>query len=235
MSSKTATPTDVELEDTIRIIRRYRSKKDNQWTWEDLAADACRPLHPSVFRPIGAKIRRWHPVWRGWDEFNDQKTQNLAELIAKEHDRLRTRLASDPALLLSEVDAKSTAPIRVLGIVSHNYNEKNRFDLYDYSAEFSEINRICDEKGCDTILYALHTWDLRSPQSLSHEALFAGLKNVQTVILETGEMFRPGADPRGHDQTVEIWMRGRPGPYKAWQWFAQSTAEERFIRLGVPY
>jgi len=53
-------------------------------------------------------------------------------------------------------------PIRRIAVVSHDYNISDARGLYDYSEHFADINQLCDEQGCDTILYALYTWDRNS-------------------------------------------------------------------------
>ena len=43
-----------------------------------------------------------------------------------------------------------------MALASHNYNVADDRGLYDYSQHFARINKLCDEQGCDTILYALY-------------------------------------------------------------------------------
>jgi len=76
--------------------------------------------------------------------------------------------------------------IRKVALVSHNYNVVDSRGLYDYSEHFARINQLCDKQGCDTILYALYTWDRDSPVVRNHDAIFGGLGYVQRVILEWG-------------------------------------------------
>src|SRR5205814_116518 len=88
--------------------------------------------------------------------------------------------------------------IRKIAIVSHNYNYNHSEDerlwdnLWDYSQHVDQINRACDELGCDTILYALYTWDVRSVVPKSHEALFEHLKHVRRIVLECGDFSAHG-------------------------------------------
>jgi hypothetical protein len=102
-----------------------------------------------------------------------------------------------------------------VALVSHNYNVADNRGLYDYSEHFARINRLCDEQGCDTILYALHTWDQDSPVVRNHDAIFGGLDHIQRVILEVGQR-----GPKGTDHN-EVWFRGRQNPLVAHQHFAQ--------------
>jgi hypothetical protein len=100
--------------------------------------------------------------------------------------------------------------------VSHDYKVLDSTGRHDYSEHFERINCVCDGEGCDTILYALFTWDLRSPVARDHAAVFKGLSNVQRVILEVGE------PPESSDH-VEVWLRGRQDPLEVQQRFATST------------
>jgi hypothetical protein len=100
------------------------------------------------------------------------------------------------------------ATIGKLALVSHDYNQPGSRDFYDYSDHFERIDRLCDEHGCDTILYALYTLDRRSIIR-NHDALFSALSYVRTIILETGEPSTSSIDQ------VEIWLRGRDTPVLA--------------------
>ena len=73
------------------------------------------------------------------------------------------RSAEEPATRINRV-----------ALVSHDYNLCNAEGYYDYSEHFSRINRLCDENGCDTILYSPYTWDEHSPVPCTRHALFDG-------------------------------------------------------------
>jgi hypothetical protein len=105
--------------------------------------------------------------------------------------------------------------IRKVALVSHNYNVADDRGLYDYSEHFARINKLCDERGCDTILYALFTWDQDSQVVRNHNAIFGGLDHIQRVILEVGQR-----GPKGIDHS-EVWSRGQQAPLVAHQHFAQ--------------
>ena len=105
--------------------------------------------------------------------------------------------------------------IRKMALVSHNYNVADDRGLYDYSEHFTGINKLCDQQSCDTILYALHTWDRDSPVVRNHNAIFGGLDHIQRVILEVGK-------PHESVDHVEVWSRGQQAPLVAHQHFAQS-------------
>lgn len=106
--------------------------------------------------------------------------------------------------------------IRRIALVSHDYNVLDSRGLIDYSEHFDRINRRCDDQGCDTILYALYTWDRASPVPRNHASFFDGLYHVQRIILEVGQ---PTIDSFDH---VEVWQRGRQTPMVVHQRFVQA-------------
>jgi len=105
--------------------------------------------------------------------------------------------------------------IQKLVLVAHDYNVADSRGLYDYSEHFHRINKLCDDLGCDTILYGLYTWDESSPIERTHDAVFGGLKHIQMIILEVGQ---------APDHRVEVWLRGQEAPMLAYQRFATSSA-----------
>lgn len=107
--------------------------------------------------------------------------------------------------------------IRKIALVSHDYNVPDCRGLYDYSEHFVRINKLCDDQGCDTILYALYTWDLASPVARTHDTIFDGVKSIQRIVLEVGQ------PPDSFDH-VEVWVRGQQQPIMAYQRFATSTS-----------
>jgi len=127
----------------------------------------------------------------------------------------------------SETVASSTSDsIKKIALVSHNYNIADEQGLLDYSQHFARINTLCDEQGCDTILYALYTWDERSPVTKSHDAIFGKLAHIQRVIVEVGK-------PTESYDYVEVWLRNQKAPLLIRQVFAVSSAsgtdKRRFI------
>lgn len=116
--------------------------------------------------------------------------------------------------------------IRKIALVSHDYNVPDSRGLHDYSEHFSRINKLCDDQGCDTILYALFTLDSSSPVTRTHGSIFDGLQHVQRVLVEVGE------SPETFDH-VEVWRRGRTEPVVARQRFATSSSatsdKQRFL------
>jgi hypothetical protein len=107
--------------------------------------------------------------------------------------------------------------IRKVALVSHDYNVADDCGRYDYSRHFTRINKLCDEQGCDTILYALYAWDQDSAVPRNHDVIFGGLRYVQRVILEVGQ-----PEPQGIDHN-EVWFRGRQAPLVTHQHFGKSS------------
>jgi hypothetical protein len=111
--------------------------------------------------------------------------------------------------------------IRKVAVVSHDYNLADSHGLYDYSEHFSRINKLCDEQGCDTILYALFTWDKDSEVARTHSAIFDGLIHVHRVVLELWQ------EP-GNPKYVEVWQRDERAPAIVYQRFAASSDPDAY-------
>lgn len=129
------------------------------------------------------------------------------------------------SVAIPKVDME-TSKLRRIGLISHDYTVRDTRGLFDYSEHFSRINEICDDHGCDTILYALYTWDITSPTERTHAVIFDGLVNVQRIMLEVGK------PPTGFDH-VEIWDRQHSSPKSATQRFAKSTASDNCKQIFV--
>lgn len=110
-----------------------------------------------------------------------------------------------------------------IAVISHDYTVRDSRGLYDYSEHFSEISQACDAHGCDTILYALYTWDQASPTKRTHSVIFDGLANVQRIVLEVGQA------PTRYDR-VELWTKQNSLPAFAVQQFAKSTEKDDLKR-----
>jgi len=103
-----------------------------------------------------------------------------------------------------------------VAVISHNYNRLNRFGFQDFTEHFSQINMVCDRNGCDTILYALFSWDEQSPVQRTRKTIFDGLKNVESVIIEVG-------NKKSLRKVVEIWLNDEESPKMIEQFFARSN------------
>ncbi|MBL8798990.1 MAG: hypothetical protein JNM56_34210 [Planctomycetia bacterium] len=98
----------------------------------------------------------------------------------------------------------TTDAIEQVALVAHTYNTKNRHGLWDYSEHFQRINAHCDREGCDTVLYALHTWDNNSPVPRTWKDIFSSLKSIRRVVLETGRRLGPKGRVEWQEQQVEV-------------------------------
>jgi hypothetical protein len=103
-----------------------------------------------------------------------------------------------------------------VAVVSHDYNILNRYGHQDYAEHFSQINKICNDQGCDTILYALFTWDEKSPIPRTQENIFNGFNNVKCVILEVGSK-------KSVRKVLEAWLKDEEHPLVLEQYFAKSS------------
>lgn len=114
-----------------------------------------------------------------------------------------------------------------VAVISHNYNVVNCYGHKDFAEHFHQINRVCDEKGCDTILYPLFTWDENSTVERDYGTIFANLTSVRCIIIEIGSM-------ESKNKVVEVWLRDEDSPRILQQCFGKSKepceCKERFIR-----
>ncbi len=111
--------------------------------------------------------------------------------------------------------------ITKLGLVTHDYNKRNKEGLWDYTEHFARINHFCDREGCDTILYSLYTWDERSSLVRSQDSFFKDLLSVHRIILEFGNLDLGYEQGTSHLK-VEIWQDGQLTPTETTQKFSTS-------------
>lgn len=125
-----------------------------------------------------------------------------------------------------KIPNSDAAKLQRIAVIAHDYKVPDSRGLYDYSEHFSKINQVCDAHGCDTILYALYTWDQASPTNRTHTVIFDGLANVQRIVLEVGQA------PTTFDacRRVELWTKQNSLPEFAVQKFAKSKAKDDFKR-----
>jgi hypothetical protein len=136
----------------------------------------------------------------------------------------RSDAEEHPTAMLSDtsqrIPSSRVEGIKKIALVSHKL--ANEQGLPDCSQHFAQINKRCDEQGCDTVLYALYTWDERSPVPKSHAAIFGNLAHVQRVIVEVGK------PEDSYEQChVEVWLRSQPDAVVAQQRFAFSKDPDR--------
>jgi hypothetical protein len=117
--------------------------------------------------------------------------------------------------------------VKKVAVVSHNYNLLNRYGDHDFTEHFAQINKVCDGKACDTILYSLFTWDEKSLVPRNCQNIFNSLKNVKCIILEVG-------NKKSVRKVVEVWLKDKEQPLILEQHFAKSSdpheQKREFIR-----
>ena len=106
--------------------------------------------------------------------------------------------------------------VKKVAVVSHDYNLINRYGHQDFAEHFSQINKVCDSKGCNTILYSLFTWDEKSPVPRNHQSVFEGLKNIECVFVEVG-------NKKSATKAMEVWLKDEEKPRLLEQKFAKSS------------
>jgi hypothetical protein len=139
--------------------------------------------------------------------------QLSAVLASAESPDVQNQIAS----MTRQMTVQPITRVVKVAVVSHDYNVADSDGLCDYSKHFARINKLCDEQGCDTVLYALYTWDKTSTVARIHDALFGELNHIQRVIIEVG------SPPDSYDR-AEIWLRGQQSPVLAHQRFATSSS-----------
>lgn len=112
--------------------------------------------------------------------------------------------------------------VRRIALVSHDYRRRDAAGLWDYSAHFRQINQLCDQQGCDTVLYALYTWDSGSKVPHPGASLFSHLVNVRQVVMEAGDLSANSGSPGMEHLSTEVWLRGQPEAAVLRQRFATS-------------
>lgn len=106
--------------------------------------------------------------------------------------------------------------VKKVAVVSHNYNLLNRYGDQDFTEHFAQINKVCDNKACDTILYSLFTWDEKSPVPRNGQNIFKNVNNVKCIILEVG-------NKKSVRKVVEVWLKDEEHPLLLEQYFAKSS------------
>lgn len=220
-------PTGDVAESAKAAVRSYLHTDPKKRLFEDLVRSVTTPMHPAIFRPLAARLRehcRSHPLPKP-GEYDDAQLTEIAAYIESEVQKTRAELGVNglqASIAPVRVDSPESLFLRRVALVSHDYNRTDGRGLWDYSEVFQQVNQCCDEQGCDTILYALHTWDRRSPNTKDHDSIFRHLQNVQRVILEVGELY---SDPTrwAGNQSMEVWHREQRTPGLAWQWFASTS------------
>ncbi|MCK4659203.1 MAG: hypothetical protein KAV82_06735 [Phycisphaerae bacterium] len=118
-------------------------------------------------------------------------------------------------------NAPKKTKVAKIAVVSHNYDVLDSKGRWDYSEDVSQINNICDQYGCDTIMYALYTWDTSSRIPRTHEAIFENLQNVKRILMEVGRLSAEDEDQ--YNLRLEFWTRDEEQPVTFGQVFGKAT------------
>lgn len=78
----------------------------------------------------------------------------------------------------------------------------------------TDVANAADAEGCDTVVYALWSYDLSRMKPLDEALVFGTTTKVQTAVLEVLD---------GQDARIEVWRRGAP-PHSFRQRFTRSTS-----------
>ena len=196
------------------------------------ACNSIRATDPNP--PYRDEQRAYYDSLR--DILSEQNGHRLVRIRQGDFDWTGSRAEEELTKLISnaanyptdtmEPSRVADSEIRKVALVAHDYNVQDVRGQYDNTEHFSRINKLCDNQGCDTILYALYTWDSTSPIPRTYDSIFEDLQHVQRVVLEVG------TPPSSFDH-VEVWVRGQPYPIMAYQRFATSTSssseKQRFV------
>lgn len=218
-------------DDDRRLVRFYLQKNWNRWYWEELVGDMLQGVDRSTVNAIAKDVRSTWAWAKAASAFDDAE---IAKLISFIRDRAAT---ITPRISAKEIEIpmqtpvtpellarlRRESPVEKVALVSRDYNLTNGAGLWDLSEHFDRINHLCDEQGCDTVLYALYTWDLRSQGVKSHASIFANRSHLARVILEAGDLEAHSDDPGLKDLVTEIWMAALPTPVIVRQVFATSA------------
>jgi hypothetical protein len=78
----------------------------------------------------------------------------------------------------------------------------------------ADVAATAEAEGCDTVVYALWSHDLRKMKPLDEARVFGSTKKVQTAVLEVLD---------GKDARIEVWRRGA-APHSFQQRFTRSSS-----------
>jgi len=107
--------------------------------------------------------------------------------------------------------------------------EGPRARTYEYGFDpfLADVAATAEAAGCDTVVYALWSHDLRKMKPLDEVRVFGSTKKVQTVVLEVLD---------GKDDRVEVWRKGA-APHSFRQRFTRSksppSSKQAFMK-GLP-
>ncbi len=85
---------------------------------------------------------------------------------------------------------------------------------YGFDPFLADIALAADEEGCDTIVYALWSHDVRTMGPLCQDLVFGATIRVKTVFLEVSDI--------REEFYVEVWRKGLETPHRFRQQFSKS-------------
>jgi len=154
---------------------------------------------------------------------------------SRQHDK--TKDIARPTLS-SKTEPTPRLTVRKVGIVSRDYNHKHSNGFRDFSATFSRVLRVLDEKRCDTVLFS--PWSIIPRKSFDPFRSLRGLRHVKSVLYEE---FIDGRKRRGLRNLVfhrrsNIWRKYElPGggfPKLRGSWQAKKRKVHHFTREVLP-
>jgi hypothetical protein len=98
---------------------------------------------------------------------------------SRQHDK--TKDIARPTLS-TKTEPTPRLTVRKIGIVSRDYNHKFSNRFRDFSATFSRVLRVLDEKGCDTVLFS--PWSIVPRKSFVPVRSLRGLRHIKSVFYE---------------------------------------------------
>jgi hypothetical protein len=232
-------PSDATTIDADRqIVRKYLGMPGTRWFWEDMVRDLLGTERRRTVNAVGDRVRK---TWKKYrlNQFSAEEIDELVRFIRTEAQSVPPPAEpDDPPIVLPETNYTAEVmkrlhaepDIQKVALVSHDYNKSDANGLWDYSTHVRRIIEACDQRGCDTVLFALYTWDVRSPVPRSHEAMFSGLKHVRRIVMEFGDLSSHSDEPGLEDLAVEMWLRASQSPVIHRQRFA--TSEEAAAGAG---
>jgi hypothetical protein len=116
----------------------------------------------------------------------------------------------------SELAPKKVALAAVDWTVSPRQKGPRARTYYEHGFDpfLADVAATAGTEGCDTIVYALWSHDLRKMDPLDEARVFGSTPEVQTAVLEVLD---------GKDARLEVWSRGA-APHRFHQRFTRSTS-----------
>ncbi|WP_347357905.1 hypothetical protein [Bdellovibrio sp.] len=101
---------------------------------------------------------------------------------------------------------------------------------FDFAGHTQKIAEMCDEHGCDTILYSLFSLHLGAGAwTTTRDMIFGASKRLKTIILEAGDL-------SAGKTRLEVWHRGEEKPQVHHRLFAKSSdSDEQKQQLALKF